>query len=328
VSSTGIPGLVSVVVASYNHARFLARRMDSLISQTYQDLEIIVIDDCSPDNSVEILRRYTDHPRVRLIVREHNGGWVAVSNQGVELATGEFVIFANCDDACDVRMIERLVAALRTNPSAGIAFCRSRLVDASDRVLGDDREIQQPRFQARCATDTLVTGTEMSQLLLYGCVISNLSAALFRKACLVESGNLTSDYRACSDWDLFFRIARRFDIAYVAEPLNLFRQHETTIRSRMKERETYQEYFRVLLSHAATLKLSASERARFRTHVMFLWAVHLLSPSLRGLMDLPYHLWLLLRLDPLSLAFLPVGVALRCGNVGRKLWRRIGGKSV
>ena len=92
--STPVPGLVSLVVASYNHARYLPRRMESLIAQTYPDLEILVIDDCSPDNSVEVLRRYADHPRVQLIEREQNGGWVAVSNQGLALARGELVLFA------------------------------------------------------------------------------------------------------------------------------------------------------------------------------------------------------------------------------------------
>lgn len=64
------PGLVSVVVASYNHAEFLVRRMESLIGQTYQDIEILVIDDCSPDNSVEVLRRYESHPKVKLVISE------------------------------------------------------------------------------------------------------------------------------------------------------------------------------------------------------------------------------------------------------------------
>ena len=123
------PGLVSVVVASYNHAEFLVQRMESLIDQTYQDIEILVIDDCSTDNSVEVLRRYESHPKVNLVIREKNGGWVTVSNQGVDMSSGEFVIFANCDDDCAPRMIDRLVAAMKIHPTAGIAFCRSLLVD-------------------------------------------------------------------------------------------------------------------------------------------------------------------------------------------------------
>jgi GT2 family glycosyltransferase len=228
-------GLVSLVVASYNHAEFLVRRMDSLVGQTYPDIEILVIDDCSPDNSVEILRRYESYPKVRLILREQNGGWVTVSNQGADLSAGEFVLFANCDDDCDPRMVERLVDALQRHPSAGIAFCRSLMIDEDDRVLGDDYMIRESAFRTRCEKDTLLAGAEASRFLLHSCVIPNLSAALFRRECFSTVGYLSAEYRVCCDWDLFFRVAAGYDIAYVAEPLNRFRQHGETIRSVTKD---------------------------------------------------------------------------------------------
>jgi glycosyltransferase involved in cell wall biosynthesis len=325
VSPPATRGLVTAVVASYNHSRFLTRRMDSLLAQTYPHLEIIVIDDCSPDDSVTVLRRYANARNVQLIERERNSGWVAVSNDGVGLAKGEYVIFANCDDACDPRMIERLVDALERAPSADIAFCRSRMVDADDRVLGDDLEYQHPAFRARCVTDTLIPARKMGRHLLYGCVISNLSAALFRRSTFERVGLLTSEYRACSDWDLFFRIARVADVAYLAEPLNQFRQHATTIRSRMKERETYQEYFRLLFAEARHLDLSRAERRQFRTHAMRLWSGHLIAPSLRGLANFPYHLRLILGLDPRALSWLPWAMLLRVLELVRKVWQRVFG---
>lgn len=315
MSGTVKPGLVSIVVASYNHAEFLAQRMDSLINQTYQEIEILVIDDCSPDNSVEVLRRYESHPKVRLILREKNGGWVTVSNQGIELSSGEFVIFANCDDACEPRMIERLVGAMSSNPSAGISFCRSYLVDKDDQVIGEDIDIQESRFRARCEQDTLIPGAEMGRFLLHACVIPNLSAALFRRECFDKVGDLSSEYRACSDWDLFFRVANKYDVAYVAESLNMFRQHDTTIRSVMKERATYEEYFRVLLGHMKSLELTLFERARFRMRVMSLWAVHLVSPSMGGLSNFPYHLSRVIALDPWALLFLVPSLFVRSSTV-------------
>ena len=309
------PGLVSLVVASYNHAGFLVRRMDSLITQTYTDTEILVIDDCSPDNSVEVLRGYETQSKVRLFVREKNGGWVAVSNQGVDLSSGEFVLFANCDDDCDPRMIERLVDAMQRHPSAGIAFCRSLMVDENDRVLGDDFAIREAAFKSRCAGDTLLTGAEASRFLLHSCVIPNLSAALFRRECFSEVGYLSLDYRVCCDWDLFFRVAARYDIAYVAEPLNRFRQHRETIRSVTKDKVVFEEYFRLLLGQIRALDLSFFERVRFRTHVMYLWAVHLSSPSLNGIFNLPYHLGRVVSLDPLALLFAVPGGLLRTSEL-------------
>lgn len=316
-------GLVSLVVASYNHAGFLARRMDSLVGQTYQNIEILVIDDCSPDNSVEILRRYETQPKVRLVIREKNGGWVTVSNQGVDMSSGEFVLFANCDDDCDPRMVERLVDALQQHPSAGIAFCRSLMVDEDDRVLGDDFSIREASFRQRCSRDTLLSKAEASRFLLHSCVIPNLSAALFRRECFAEAGYLSSEYRVCCDWDLFFRVAARYDIAYVAEPLNRFRQHKATIRSVTKDRVVYEEYFRLLLGQIRMLDLSFRERMRFRTHVMYLWAVHLLLPSMNGIFNLPYHLGRIFRLDPLALLFVIPGGLLRVGEVAVKLPRKL-----
>ena len=313
------PGLVSVVVASFNHAEFLEKRMESLINQTYQDMEILVIDDCSTDNSVEVLRRYESHPKVTLILREKNVGWVTVSNQGVAMSSGEFVIFANCDDDCEPRMIASLVEAMISHPSAGIAFCRSLLVDEPGQVIGDDFIFRERSFRARCATDTLLTGAEMSRFLLRSCVIPNLSAALFRRESFNTVGNLSSAYRACCDWDLFFRVVERYDVAYVSEALNKFRQHKTTIRGIMKDRDTYEEYFRLLLDQIVVLDLSLLERCRFRTYVMFLWAVHLLCTSWSGLKNFSYHIGIVLRHDPSALFFLGPGLILRVAQVLHKV---------
>jgi glycosyltransferase involved in cell wall biosynthesis len=320
-------GLVSVVVASYNHAEFLGRRMESLINQTYRNIEILVIDDCSTDNSVAVLQHYKSHPNVNLVLREKNGGWVTVSNQGIEMSTGEFILFANCDDSCDIRMIERLVQAMQTYPGAGIAFCRSLLIDEHDKVLGNDFMIRESSFRSRCSDDTLIAGDEMARFLMHSCVIPNLSAALFRKECFSAVGKLSSSYRVCCDWDLFFRVVSRFDVAYLTEPLNYFRQHETTIRSATKQRVVYEEYFRLLLGQIKTMKLTAMERLHFRTHVMSIWAVHLISPSIAGLVNFPYHLKRVFSLDPITLPLLIPALLLRIVHViGKALYNLHGRK--
>ncbi|MDO8344179.1 MAG: glycosyltransferase [Cellvibrio sp.] len=305
------PGLVSIVVANYNHAAYLARRMESLIAQTYQNIEIFVIDDCSPDNSLEILCKYQSNPKVTLVVREVNGGWIAVSNQGLEMSSGEFVIFANCDDDCDPRMIERLVDGMRSNPSAGISYCRSLLIDENNNVLGDDYSIRERAFRQRCASNVLLGKMEMGRFLLYSCVIPNLSAALIRRECLAAVGNFSSEYKVCSDWELFFRISTDFDVFYISESLNKFREHKTTIRSSTKDRVIYEEIFRLLLVQLRALKLTLMERARFRTRVMYLWALHLIPPSFNGLDNFRFHLKSIIQHDPIALFYVPIAFALR-----------------
>ena len=316
------PGLVSIIVASYNHAQYLEQRMDSLINQNYQDVEILVIDDCSTDNSVEILRQYESHPKVRLIIREKNGGWVAVSNQGVELSDGEFLIFANCDDTCDPCMIERLVQAMRTNPTAGIAYCRSLIIDEAGKHLGDDFFFRERSFKLRCNKDTLLTQKEMSRFLLDSCVIPNLSAALFSRECYMSSGGLTSAYQVCSDWNLFFRVTAHYDVAYIAEPLNSFRQHKTTIRS-TKERIWYEERMGLLLEQIALLRLTSIERVKYRFCVMYIWSAHILRPSLNGVLSFFFLLKVVLRCDSVAIIFLPIALVVTVVSLPFKVVNKI-----
>ena len=314
--------LVSIVVASYNHANFLVRRMDSLIAQTYSNIEILVIDDKSSDHSVEILRKYRANPLIRLVFKDKNTGWVAVSNQGINMSSGEYILFANCDDDCEPEMVERLVNALQQYPSAGIAFCRSMMVDQHNHVIGDDFKIREPRFRKRCELDTLLSGSEMSRFLLHSCVAPNLSAVLFRRECFEQVGKLSNKYQVCCDWELFFRISEKYDVAYVSEALNRFRQHQKTIRNVTKEKIVYEEYFQLLLGKIQDLSLSFVERSRFRTHVMYLWIIHLVSLSLTGVLNFPYHLRCILKIDPLAIIFFIPALILRAMKLVSTVFRK------
>lgn len=319
MSTTWKTGLVSVVVPSYNYANYLDRRIESLITQTYQNLEIIVIDDCSKDDSAEVLRKYENHPKVKVVLRKENGGWISTNNMGVELSSGEFVIFAQCDDDCDPRMIQRLVEAMNTNPSAGIAFCRSHLTDEDGKEIGNDFLSREKKFRDKCATDALIPSAEMGRFLLYACVIPNLSAALIRRECFSTVGNFSLAYPLSSDWDWYFNIAARYDVAYVAESLNYFRQHENTIRSLTKERVAIEDLLRLLLGRIALLNLTFLERCRFRTRIMFLWGYRLFSHPLVGIRNFPYHLKIVFQVDKPAVLFFVPGLMLGVFKIIAKL---------
>ena len=316
-------GLVTAVVASYNHSRFLPSRVESLLKQRYPNIQVLVIDDCSPDDSPEILKAYLGQKNYQLILREQNGGWVKVSNQGFELSQGEYILFANCDDDCHPLMVGALVDALESHPNAGVAFCRSLMVDDSGKELGDDFQIRENSFRQHCAQDAYIEGGLMSRFLMHSCVIPNLSAALFRKSCLKEVGLFSNDYQACSDWDLFFRIAKNYDFAYVAKPLNFFRQHGKTIRSATKGRITYDEFFSVLLPKINNSDFSLFERISFRFHVMYLWSIELMRPSFQGWKNFVHHAKIVISLDLLAIFLLPFALLLRAIEIPFKLIKRI-----
>ena len=305
------PGLVTVIVASYNHARFLEERMDSLVKQTYHNIEILVIDDCSNDTSIKILKKYASYHNFRLIIHNKNVGFVATSNRGVELSKGEFILFAQTDDSCDIEMIEHLVKSMLENPTAGIAYCRSMLIDEFGNLLGDDFSDREKSFKNKCKSNSLLTKKEMSHFLLNSCVIPNLSAALFRKNCYISSGRMTPLFRVCLDWDLFFRVVKYFDVAYVAKPLNNFRQHKTSIRSGTKGRILYREIISLLLIQISKLDLKYIEHIRYRYHVMYLWASFILRPSRDGFLSFVYLMRVVLELDAIAIFYLPLALSFR-----------------
>src|ERR1700740_1180691 len=114
---------VSVVVPNYNHGRFLRQRIDSILGQTFQDFELILVDGCSTDNSRPILSSYAGDPRVRIELNSANSGspfkqW----NKGVRLARGEYVWIAESDDYAEASFLERLIAVLDSDPMVLLAY--------------------------------------------------------------------------------------------------------------------------------------------------------------------------------------------------------------
>ena len=126
---------VSVIVPNFNHARFLRKRIDSVLRQTYQDFELILLDDCSTDESRSILSDYAGDPRVRIDFNEKNSGSTFKQwNKGVRLARGEYVWIAESDDYAGERLLEKLVAILATEPTVTLAYCRSNRILENEGV--------------------------------------------------------------------------------------------------------------------------------------------------------------------------------------------------
>ena len=104
---------VSVIIPIYNVEEYLPKCLNSIINQTYKDLEIICVNDCSPDNSAKILEEYAGNDkRIKIVNRKNNGGLSAARNSGLEAATGEYIYFCDSDDWIEEDYIEKMVSAI------------------------------------------------------------------------------------------------------------------------------------------------------------------------------------------------------------------------
>ena len=225
---------VSIVVPNYNYARYLTERIQSLLNQTYQDIELIVVDDASTDHSIEIIEKYKNNPLVKTLYFSQNSGlpykrW----NDGAAMASGEYILFAGADDSCAPEMLERLVEKLDANQNVGIAYCQSMRMDSHGELVHSMKRYTNTLDRQRWNSDYIDSGKHECCYMVAKCTIPNSSAALIRRSIFDELGGFEESLHLVADWLLWSRILSISDIAFVAEPLNYFRFHPHTVRSRM-----------------------------------------------------------------------------------------------
>src|SRR6266404_1554100 len=223
---------VSVIVPNYNHARFLRQRLDSILAQSFQDFELILLDDCSTDDSRTILEEYARDPRVRLEFNELNSGspfkqW----NKGVGFAQGRYVWIAESDDYADPRLLERLVPLLDSDPAVTYAYCRSWRVTEGDQPDGFGDFYLTHLDPSRWTTDYYADGhDECRDYFIHQNAVPNASGVVFRRDIYERVGGADESLRLCGDWKLWAAMALTGKVAYIAEPLNFFRFHNRSVR--------------------------------------------------------------------------------------------------
>jgi glycosyltransferase involved in cell wall biosynthesis len=232
----GAAPLVSVIVPNYNHARYLDQRIQSILLQTFQDFEILLLDDRSTDDSPAVLSKYADHPKVAgVFVNEANGGSPYLQwNRGARMARGRYLWLAESDDYAAPTFLERLVAVMEAQPRVGLAYCRSLKVDEHSHVFGSTDDWTRDLDATRWSHDHVNSGPdECARFMIRRCIIPNVSSALLRHSVLSRIGYAEEAMKYCGDYFTYVRMLEVSDVAYTAEPLNYFRFSNTTVRNRM-----------------------------------------------------------------------------------------------
>jgi glycosyltransferase involved in cell wall biosynthesis len=223
---------VSVIIPNYNHARFLRQRIESVFGQTYQDFEVILLDDCSTDESQSILREYAAEPRVRIEFNEKNSGSTFKQwNKGVLLARGKYVWIAESDDYANERLLAKLVSRLDADPNAVFSYCRSWRVSGEGQAIGFSDYYLADLHPQKWTVDFWADGREECQeYLVRRNTVPSASSVLFRKDVYQRVGGADERLIFCGDWKTWASMALTGGrIAYVGEPLNYFRSHGLTV---------------------------------------------------------------------------------------------------
>lgn len=245
-----MPPLVSVIIPTYNRSGLLAEAIESTLAQTWKDLEIIVVDDGSTDDTREVVARYGG--RVRYIFQPNSGRPALARNVGIRRAAGEYIAFLDSDDLVSREKIEMQVRFLRENRRVGMVvtdfstFADGKTISRSFTSDGHPRFVSWPK--TRVGPHEYVLSEGVCDCLAMDNFIGT-SSVVVRKDVFDSVGlfDESPEVRSSEDIDMWFRIVERFPLGYVDIPLHAYRIHsdnlsgmnEQVIRARIITRERF-----------------------------------------------------------------------------------------
>jgi hypothetical protein len=226
-----MPPLVSFIVPCYNLAQFLKPCVTSILQQTYQTFEVLIMDNCSPDDTPLVATSFGD-PRVKHIRHDENIGHLRNFNRGIDLSRGKYVWLLSADDMLRTPdVLARFVSVMESNPEIGYVFCRAM-------AIIDEREVGIPRWANPGNDDTVWNGTAfLRELIQANCIVA--SSVMVRAHCYRTVGLYPLDMPFACDWYLWCTFALYYDVAYLSEPMVAVRLHERSLTTSFQQADTH-----------------------------------------------------------------------------------------
>ena len=222
---------ISVVIPVYNGERTIEETIASVLAQTFTDFELIIINDGSQDQTLEIIQQFTD-PRIKLYSYS-NGGLAASRNRGLAKSQGEYISFLDADDLWTKEKLASQYQALQSYPQAAVSYSGTDWIDEASNIINH-------------ASPPSISGNIYGVLLLSN-ILGSGSNALIKKEALAITGNFDESLKASEDWDFLIRLAAKYEFIRVDAPQILYRQSPDSMSSKLH----YQEQEMVKVIHKA-----------------------------------------------------------------------------
>jgi glycosyltransferase involved in cell wall biosynthesis len=213
---------VSVIIPNYNYAKYIAETIDSVLAQTYPNLEVIVVDDGSKDDSLKILRSYGDKITV---IEQKNQGVARARNIGTAYSNGEYIAFLDADDVWLPEKLERQMEKFFANEEIGFVHCSMTFISPNGDIIGENRN----GMEGNVAGEFL--------RLRRGVVVGAGSTGIVKRNIFDEVGGFDTRLSTSADWDFCYRLARNHEIGFIIKPLVLYRIHNSNMHANIKAME-------------------------------------------------------------------------------------------
>mgnify|MGYP002626672652 CR=1 FL=1 len=215
--------LVSVIIPNYNHSEYLEERIESVLNQTYTSFEVIILDDCSTDNSIDVIDRYRNNSRIsQIIINKKNSGspfhqW----KRGINVAKGEIIWIAESDDMCSSLFLKEMVDFYISNDLV-MAYSQSRKIDSK----GNDCGLVQ-----KAMTHNIIGAKKM--IFDLKSRITNASSAIFNREIAMSLNNGFENLNGAGDWLFWAGIAQHGEVGFLCKPLCCYRIHGDNTTARL-----------------------------------------------------------------------------------------------
>ena len=267
--------LISVVIPAYNRENTIERAIESVLCQTYPNLEIIVVDDASTDKTKNKVKQIKNK-RVSYLSHKINQGASAARNTGIKKARGKYIAFLDSDDQWLAKKLEKQITILEKNPDCSVSYCRYYIVKEKKKKISVWPEIKKYHG-------------ELDRQLLSGNFITT-SSILLKKKILQKSGLFDEKLPAYQDWEFFLRLSKSVNFAFVDEPLlNQYQDEKNRISTDREKRIQAVRY--ILKKHSKMIKKNRHIYARFLSMADYRLKAWLVEPeNLRFLKEV-FTLW-------------------------------------
>lgn len=242
---------ISVIIPNYNYSRYLKERVNSILQQTYPVSEIIILDDASTDNSLEVINEIINqNPEIpiTLVSNEENSGSVFKQwFKGMKLATKEYIWMAEADDLSAPTFVEKVMAGFELDQDVILSYCQSKKIDTygvvfEEACLAHTNEIDPMKWTKSYLRQGI---DEICDSLIVKCTIPNVSSSIFRNVVVSSITEEASAYKLAGDWRFYIWLLEKGKIYFESEPLNFHRFHTNSVRESVNKKLDYEEFLKV-----------------------------------------------------------------------------------